>query len=102
MRIQSSSVDPVKFKGCICLLEVEGSFTFFVCFKEIVFPHFCSNSSNILRGQENEGLRKITNLTLNNRGHCRCWLTLKAEHWKDAFSKGIMDKQLVLQAHNSL
>jgi hypothetical protein len=32
----------------------------------------------------------------------RVCLTLKAENWKDTFSKGIMDKWLVLHAHNSL
>lgn len=97
-----SSVNPVKSKGCIWLLELEGSFTFLVCFKEIVFPRFCSNSPNTLQGQKNRGLSKITNFTLNSRGHRRGWLTLKAEHRQDAFSKGIMDKQHVLQVHNSL
>lgn len=30
------------------------------------------------------------------------WLTLKAENQEDTFSKGIMDKHHVLQAHTSL
>lgn len=99
--------DPLSSKGHIRLLGLEGVLELFV--SSMLLSHICVlTHPTHCRGQEDKDVGQgggdgedNYKGRLNDRGHWRGWLTLQAATQRDTFSKGIMDKWHVLQAHNS-